>query len=203
MKPLAVFFAAAFCLAATGVATAQPERPVMLSQVLEAPLVGAPSRPAAGKQQPEIATVKDLLIDGDGQTDVILVAGKEKAGRVVPWNELAYDAGRNDFTFREQGGNLDRFPPWQEPVSETQGSASKVLASKLLNGLVQTPSGERLGEVKDVQLDRNGSIKQVFFRRGQGMATMPWKGIDVQPARPDITASPGAEAVIVVDRKEL
>jgi hypothetical protein len=35
------------------------------------------------------------------------------------------------------------------------------------------------------------------------MATMPWKGIDVQPERPDITASPGAEAVIVVDRKEL
>ena len=203
MKAVAAFLAAAFCLAAGG-AAAQPEKPVMLSQVLEAPLLGAPTRPVVGKQQPEIGSVEDLLIGNDGRTEVVVLAGKsETIGHIVPWGELVYDAVRNDFTLRSPDGGLGRFPPWQAPVSDTQGTASKLLASKLLNGMVQTPSGETLGEVKDVRIGRDGSIEQVFFRRGQQTATIPWKGVEVQPERPGLTASPGTEAVIVVDRKKL
>ena len=204
MRPLAVFLAAAFCFAATGAATAQPEKRIMLSQILEAPLLGEPARPAAGKQQPEIGAVKDLLVGDDGRTGVIVVTGEDSsAGHIIPWSELAYDAIRNDFTLRAQGADLGRFPSWEEPVSGTQGSASKLLASKLLNGLVQTPSGERLGEVKDVQIGGNGALEQVFYRHGNQTASVPWNGIDVQPERPDITASPGAKTVIVIDRKKL
>ena len=204
MRPIAVFLAAVFCLSAIGVVGAQPEKRVMLSQILEAPLLGEPTRPAVGKQQPEIGSVKDLLVGDDGRTEVIVVAGEDgPAGHVVPWGELVYDAIRNDFTLRAQGADLGRFPSWQEPVSGTQGSASKLLASKLLNGLVQTPSGERLGEVTDVQIGGNGALEQVFYRHDNRTATIPWNGVDVQPERPDITASPGAKAVIVVDRKKL
>jgi hypothetical protein len=201
MRPFAASVAATLCLA--GIAVAQPEKPIMLSQVLEAPLLGAATRPAVGQQQPEIASVNDLLVGDDGRTELIVVAGKSESGRIVPWGDLVYDAIRNDFTLRAESEGLGRFPAWQEPVSETQGTASKLLASKLLKGQVQTPSGERLGEVKDVQIGTDGAIKQVFFQRGQQTATIPWKGVDVQPERPDMTPSPGAEAVIVIDRKRL
>ena len=198
MRPLAIFLAAV-CFVATGAAIAQPERRIMLGQILEAPLLGEPTRSAVGQQQPEIATVKDFLVGDDGRIEVVVAAARSSsAGRVVPWSELVYDAIRNDFTLRAQGGDLKRFPSWKEPVSGT-----KLLASKLLNGLVQTPSGERLGEVEDVQIGGDGAIERVFYRHDNQTASIPWQGIDVQPERPNITASPGAEAVLVIERKKL
>jgi hypothetical protein len=199
MRLLAAFLTAAVCFIATGAANAQPEKRIMLSQILEAPLLGEPTRHVGGKQQPEIAAVKDLLVGDDGHTEVIVVAAQSSsAGRVIPWSELVYDPIRNDFTLRAQDGDLKRFPSLKEPISGT-----KLLASKLLNGLVQRPSGERLGEVKDVQIGGNGALERIFYRHDNQTASIPWKGIDVQPERPHITASPGAEAVLVIERKKL
>ena len=203
MRIFAALLAAAFCLAGDAVAAPESDRPLMLSHILKAPLLGEAKRPLIGEQQPEIASVQDVLIAGDGRVEVIFAKDGESTGRIVAWNELVYDAVRNDFKLRAQGSDLERFPPWEAPVSDTQGTAGQILGSKLMDGLVQTPGGEKLGEVKDVQLERDGRLQKVFFRRGQQTATIPWRNVDVQPERPDIVAAPGTEAVIVVDRKKL
>lgn len=202
MRSIVAALAAALCLSTTTPVEAQPEQPIALSQIL-----GAQLR-AAGGLQPAAASVEDLLVADDGHVEVIVSdGGSGSAGRVVPrvvpWNDLAYDAVRNEFTLRAGGGALAGFPAWEKPGPETPGTAGKLLASKLLEGLVKTPQGENRGEVQDVHIGRDGTIRQVFFTRDQKMATIPWTGVVVLPEQSEISVPPGTEAVIVVDRKKL
>lgn len=202
VKPLIILLAAVLCLPSAAVAVAQ-EQPIMLSQVLKAPLRGELRRPIVGDPQPVIASVENVLVADDGRIDVIVSPEGDGPGRVIPWSELAYDAVRNDFTLRADGDDLSRFQSWHEPEGDTRGTAAKLLGSKLLDGLVKTPMGESLGEVKDAKIGRGGAIQQVFYDRRGRTASLPWKGIQIRPERPDISAAPGTEAVIVVDRKKL
>ncbi|MPY73947.1 MAG: hypothetical protein GEU87_06780 [Alphaproteobacteria bacterium] len=213
MRRFVAVLAVAFCLSAATSAEAQPEQPIALSQILGAPLW------AAGGRQPAIGSVEDLIVADDGRVQVIVQVigqaigqaivqaivpdgGSGAAGRIVPWNDLAYDAVRNEFTLRA-GGSLAGFQVWVEPGTEAPGTAGKLLASKLLEGLVKSPQGEDRGEVKDVHIGRDGTIRQVFFIRDQRMASIPWAGVVVLPEQSEISAAPGTEAIIVVDRKKL
>lgn len=195
MRRFVAVLAVAFCLSAATSAEAQPEQPIALSQILGAPLW------AAGGRQPAIGSVEDLIVADDGRVQAIVSGGGSgAAGRIVPWNDLAYDVVRNEFTLRA-GGSLAGFQAWVKPgVGPTAG---KLLASKLLEGLVKTPQGEDRGEVKDVHIARDGTIRQVFFIRDQRMASIPWAGVVVLPEQSEISAAPGTEAIIVVDRKKL
>lgn len=205
MRRFVAVLAVAFCLSAATSAEAQPEQPIALSQILGAPLW------AAGGRQPAIGSVEDLIVADDGRVEVIVQpivqaivpdGGSGAAGRIVPWNDLAYDAVRNEFTLRA-GGSLAGFQAWSEPGAEAPGTAGKLLASKLLEGLVKTPQGEDRGEVKDVHIGRDGTIRQVFFIHDQRMASIPWAGVVVLPEQSEISAAPGTEAIIVIDRKKL
>lgn len=198
MRSIVAALAIALCLSIATPVEAQPEQPIALSQILEAQLR------AAGGRQPATASVEDLLVADDGHVEVIVSdGGSGSAGRIVPWSDLAYDAVRNEFTLRAGGGDLAGFPAWEKLGPETPGAAGKLLASKLLDGLVKTPQGENRGEVQDVHIGRDGTIRQVFFTRDQQMATIPWTGVVVLPEQPEISVPPGTEAVIVVDRKKL
>lgn len=205
MRRFVAVLAVAFCLSAATSAEAQPEQPIALSQILGAPLW------AAGGRQPAIGSVEDLIVADDGRVQAIGQAivpdgGSGAAGRIVPWNDLAYDAVRNEFTLRA-GSSLAGFQAWSEPGAEpgagTPGTAGALLASKLLEGLVKTPQGEDRGEVKDIHIGRDGTIRQVFFIRDQRMASIPWAGVVVLPEQSEISAAPGTEAIIVIDRKKL
>lgn len=197
MRRFVAVLAVAFCLSAATSAEAQPEQPIALSQILGAPLW------AAGGRQPAIGSVEDLIVADDGRVQAIVPdGGSGAAGRIVPWNDLAYDAVRNEFTLRA-GGSLAGFQAWSEPGAEAPGTAGKLLASKLLEGLVKTPQGEDRGEVKDVHIGRDGTIRQVFFIHDQRMASIPWAGVVVLPEQSEISAAPGTEAIIVIDRKKL
>lgn len=197
MRRFVAVLAVAFCLSAATSAEAQPEQPIALSQILGAPLW------AAGGRQPAIGSVEDLIVADDGRVQAIVSGGGSgAAGRIVPWNDLAYDAVRNEFTLRA-GGSLAGFQAWSEPGAEAPGTAGKLLASKLLEGLVKTPQGEDRGEVKDVHIGRDGTIRQVFFIHDQRMASIPWAGVVVLPEQSEISAAPGTEAIIVIDRKKL
>lgn len=201
MRRFVAVLAVAFCLSAATSAEAQPEQPIALSQILGAPLW------AAGGREPAIGSVEDLIVADDGRVEVIVQAlvsdgGSGAAGRIVPWNDLAYDAVRNEFTLRA-GGNLAGFQAWAEPGADTPETPGKLLASKLLEGLVKTPQGEDRGEVKDVNIGRDGTIRQIFFMRDRQMASIPWAGVVVLPEQSKISAAPGTEAIIVVDRKKL
>lgn len=197
MRRFVAVLAVAFCLSAATSAEAQPEQPIALSQILGAPLW------ATGGRQPAIGSVEDLIVADDGRVQAIVSGGGSgAAGRIVPWNDLAYDAVRNEFTLRA-GGSLAGFQAWSEPGAEAPGTAGKLLASKLLEGLVKTPQGEDRGEVKDVHIGRDGTIRQVFFIHDQRMASIPWAGVVVLPEQSEISAAPGTEAIIVIDRKKL
>ncbi|MGH6914932.1 MAG: hypothetical protein ACREH3_14645, partial [Geminicoccales bacterium] len=134
----AALLAIVLSLSATAAAGTQPDQPTMLSQILKAPLRGELERPLIGDPQPAIASVEDLLVADDGRVDVIVSVEGNGPNRIIPWSALVYDAVSNDFTMRAKDREPDSFPAWHGPVSETQGTAGRLLASKLLEGLMKT-----------------------------------------------------------------
>ncbi|MEX2615242.1 MAG: hypothetical protein WD767_04010 [Alphaproteobacteria bacterium] len=194
-----------FCLVWPLRSFSQTDRPIMLSAVIDAPVMLEPEGRGYYNPQPQIGAVTDALIplEGGGQIKVILSVEEPEIidadGVIIPWNELYYDIDRKAFLYRGKPAELGKFDRYYGPVSGTLGVRDGVLASKLFSADILLDTGENSGSVADIALARDGEPQRLLYSRGAKTASRDWATVRIRRERPYNPVQSDVDAVIELD----